>query len=179
MKERCRQCDCNWTNCPEEPFPDLKVLESVVLVDRASEHEILLVHGHQGDWLNDRLWPVARFLVRYVWKPLEMLGVSDPTSAARNYKRRKKAEKRMDDFSRKNQVLVIAGHTHRPMLPRPEESFYLNDGSCVHPSCITAMEIENGALTLVKWSVSVRPNRNLAVIREILEGPFSWNDYFN
>ena len=179
MKERCRQCDCDWTNCPKEPFPGLCVREGIVLTDRNSGHEIFLIHGHQGDLLNDTLWPVARFLVRYLWKPLEMLGVSDPTSAARNYTRRKKAEKRLEVFSRCKQILVMAGHTHRPTLPEPGESFYLNDGSCVHPSCITAMEIENGALTLVKWSVAVRPNQNLAVVREVLEGPYAWEKYWS
>lgn len=178
MKKRCRQCGCGWTDCPEEPFPDLPVQEGVVLTDCAAGREIFLVHGHQGDLLNDRLWYAARFLVRYLWRPLEMLGMSDPTSAARNYKRRRRAEKRLADFSRKKQILVMAGHTHRPALPKPGEGWYLNDGSCVHPDCITAMEIEHGALTLVKWSITVLSNRNLAVVREVLEGPYAWEAYW-
>ena len=44
---------------------------------------ILLVHGHQGSFLNDTAWPLARFLVRYVWKPLEMVGFQQPTGAGR------------------------------------------------------------------------------------------------
>ena len=156
----------------------MRAREGVVLVDCASGHEIMLVHGHQGDWLNDTLWPLARFLVRYVWHPLEVLGVNNPTSASSNYKKRKKAEVRLDAFSEKKQILLIAGHTHRPVLPKPGEGFYLNDGCCVRPQGITAIEIERGAVTLVKWSVVTRPNRNLAVEREVLEGPYPWEQYW-
>ena len=60
----------------------------------------------------------------------------------------------------------------------PGEGFYLNDGCCVRPQGITAIEIERGAVTLVKWSVVTRPNRNLAVEREVLEGPYPWEQYW-
>ena len=73
---------------------------------------------------------------------------------------------------------MLAGHTHRPLLPKPGEGFYLNDGSCVHPRCITAIELENGKLTLVKWSVMVCHGRSLSVEREVLEGPFFWEEYW-
>lgn len=63
-------------------------------------------------------------------------------------------------------------------LPRPGKSLYLNDGSCVHPRCITAMEIEGGRVTLVKWSVMVRYGRQLSVEREVLEGPMELEAYF-
>lgn len=166
-KQKREQCTC-WS-----------VVESLVLKECNTGHEIMLLHGHQGDWLNDRLWPLARFLVRYVWKPLELLGVPDPTSAARNNKLRKKTERRLEKFAGEKQILVIAGHTHRPMLSVPGESFYLNSGSCVHPRCITAIELEKGNVTLVKWSVVVRCDRVLSIERRILEGPIPWESYWN
>lgn len=166
-KQKREQCTC-W-----------RVVESLVLKECNTGHEIMLLHGHQGDWLNDRLWPLARFLVRYVWKPLELLGVPDPTSAARNNKLRRKTERRLEKFAGKKQILVIAGHTHRPMLSVPGESFYLNSGSCVHPRCITAIELEKGNVTLVKWSVVVRCDRVLSIERKILEGPIPWERYWN
>uniref|UniRef100_UPI004056BF82 metallophosphoesterase n=1 Tax=Acetatifactor sp. TaxID=1872090 RepID=UPI004056BF82 len=159
-------------------FPELYAREGIVLTDCESGHEIFLVHGHQDDFLNDTLWPLAAFLVRFIWKPLEMLGVADPTSAARNYKKQKKAEQRLENFSEKNNILLIAGHTHRPILPMPGESLYLNDGSCVHPGGITAMEIERGAITLVKWCTTVRRDNLLTVSREVLEGPIPWKAYW-
>jgi len=73
--------------------------------------------------------------------------------------------------------ILIAGHTHRPVfsnLSQTERRFrdcgvglhgakikdpepvYYNTGSCVHPRCITGLEIEydsgNPTFTLVKWS---------------------------
>lgn len=171
MHKRYGQYYCDSQNCHMDLLSGMKAREGIVLKDCMTGHEILLVHGHQGDLMNDYLWPVTRFLVRYFWRPLELLGVYDPTSAARNYKKRKKTEERLDRWAEENQVMVIAGHTHRPVLPKPGESLYLNDGSCVHPRCITAIEIENGAITLVKWLVLVRHGRVLSVEREILEGP--------
>lgn len=165
--------------CGEQQlFPGLSVEEGIVLVDRITRYQIFLVHGHQGDLLNDTFWPLAGLLVRFVWRPLEMLGIADPTSAARNYKKRKKTEERLDAFSREKDILLIAGHTHRPMLPQPGESLYLNDGSCVHPGNITAMELENGAITLVKWYITVRRDNILFVNREVMEGPIPWDAYW-
>lgn len=178
LKQHCTQYYCDSKDQFCQLCPGLTANEGILLEEEASGHQILLIHGHQGDLLNDRLWPLARFLVRYLWRPLELLGLADPTSAARNYKKRKKTERRMDRWAEKNQVMVIAGHTHRPVLPKPGGSLYLNDGSCVHPRCITAMEIENGAITLVKWSVMVRHGRQLTVEREILEGPVPISSYW-
>ncbi len=160
-----------------EIFPGLQVQEGILLTDEMTGREIFLLHGHQGDFLNDTLAPLAGILVRFVWRPLELLGFSDPTSAARNYKKREKTEKRLDAFSRKKRMLLIAGHTHRPALPKPGEGYYLNDGSCVHPQGITALELENGAVTLVKWCTTVGRNGILAVSREVLAGPFLWERY--
>lgn len=178
MESHCGQYFCDHTDCYHDLFPGLRAREALLLKDCGQQHEILLLHGHQVDFLNDTLWPLARFLVRYVWRPLELLGVADPTSAARNYKKRKKTERRLAAYAEKRKLLLIAGHTHRPVLPAPGESFYLNDGSCVHPRCITAMELENGAVTLVKWSVMPRYGRSLSVEREVLEGPVPWKLYW-
>ena len=38
--------------------------------------------------------------------------------------------------------LLIVGHTHRPHLPDVGKPPYFNTGSCVHPRCITGVEIE-------------------------------------
>ena len=61
--------------------------------------------------------------------------------------------------------ILITGHTHRPVMPE-EPSFYYNTGSCVHPRCITCIEIERGVMMLVKWSMSARSDSILYVARE-------------
>ena len=67
--------------------------------------------------------------------------------------------------------MLITGHTHRPIFPSPGECPYFNDGSCVHPRCITGLEIENNGICLVKWAVATRADRTLYIEREVLEGP--------
>lgn len=140
------------------------------LVLKADGTELYLTHGHQADVLNSTLWKLSRFLVRYLWKPLEQIGVLDPTSAAKNYRHRKRSEKRLSAWAVKRNCCLITGHTHRPMLGSAE-SRYFNTGSCVHPRCITCLEIENGAVSLVKWNVETRQDRSLYVARAVLAGP--------
>jgi len=48
------------------------------------------------------------------------------------------------------------------------DSPYFNTGSCVSPAGITAIEIENDRITLVKWNISSRPDLVLQASREVL-----------
>lgn len=153
-------CKClNREGVRYEPlFKDFCVHEGIILKYNNSEKKIFLLHGHQGDYLNDSLWKLSRFLVRYLWKPLENFGVKDPTRAAKNYKEKNSVDKRLSKWAERENVMVIAGHTHRSIFPKPKEVPlekwpYFNDGSCVHPRCITAIEIVNGEISLVKWSI--------------------------
>ncbi len=159
-------------------FPNLKIREGLILKYKGSDNLIFLTHGHQVDFLNYNLWKLSRFLVRYLWRPLELTGVRDPTSAAENHIRKDKLEKKLMEWTKKQKHILIAGHTHRPVFPQVNEPFYFNDGCCVHPRCITAIEIENGAITLVKWTVATRKDRSLYVDRVVLEGPVKLQDYF-
>lgn len=133
---------------------------------------LFLTHGHQTDIFNSSFWPLSRFLVRYLWKPLEHFGFLDPTSAAKNHSRMQKTERRLQNFAEKNDLLIITGHTHRPYLSK-EVSFYANSGSCVHPYSITCLEIEQLHISLVKWYLSSDPSNHLFVKKELLAGPYS------
>jgi len=154
---------------------DMPVYESVVLCDAG--RDILLIHGHQADPLNSRFWRLARFLVRYLWRPLEVIGVNDPTSAAKNDGRKEKTERILTRWVRDKDFLLVAGHTHRPMLPPPGGSRYINDGSAVHPRCITAVEITSDKIALVKWSVKTQQDGVLYVGRDVLAGPYQIPNY--
>ena len=44
--------------------------------------------------------------------------------------------------------------------------------------CITAIEIEGEQITLVKWEVKTRPNNDMYVGREVMEGPYYIKEYF-
>mgnify|MGYP004468778485 CR=1 FL=1 len=112
-------------------------------------------------------WKLNRFLVRYLWRPLEHFGVLDPTSAAKNYSHKDLIEKRLTAFALSTGIPLITGHTHKPRL-NPSDLSYMNTGSCVHPRCITCMELIGNQLTLVKWTYDTRRDRTLFVSREIL-----------
>ena len=174
-------CKClNREGVRYEPlFKDFCVHEGIILKYNNSEKKIFLLHGHQGDLLNDSLWKLSRFLVRYLWKPLENFGVKDPTRGAKSYKEKNKVDKRLSEWAVRENVIVIAGHTHRPMFPDVGEVPYFNDGSCVHPRCITAIEILDGYILLVKWSIKTDKDGMLYIGRDILEGPTDINEYFN
>lgn len=133
-----------------------------------------LLPGHQADLFNSTLWRLSRFLVRYLWKPLEHYGVLDPTSAAKNYTRKQKTEKRLHHWAEQENHILIAGHTHRPALSE-SDTYYYNCGCCVHPRCITCMEIEGLRITLVKWTLNTKADLSLYVAREVLSGPFALN----
>ena len=137
--------------------------------------ELYLTHGHQADFFNSTLWRLSCFLVRYLWKPLEQFGVLDPTSAAKNYKVKNKTEQRLQEWTKLHKKILITGHTHRPVLGS-KDSLYFNTGSCVHPRCITCIELVRRELSLVKWTLSTKPDRTLFVAREVLAGPVSLDD---
>ena len=152
--------------------------EAIKLETKKGE-AVFLLHGHQADWFNYRCWKLSRFLVRILWKPLQIIGVDDPTSPAKNFKGLIKVERHIANWIRKNNhQMVVTGHTHRPRFPQPNELPHFNDGSCVHPRCITGLEIENNHITLIKWHIITTENGTIQIIKSILEGPQQITSYF-
>ena len=158
-------------------FDGIEVRQSVKLGD-----QILIVHGHQGDLFNDRFAFIARFWVRLFWRWIQnRFGVNDPTSAAQNVLKRKWVEKKIFSWAKKNNMVVIAGHTHRPFFESlskkqrlqgsPKSPYYFNCGSGIHPRCITCLEVEDMTIRLVKWFIfpETGDERRLRVKREVIE----------
>jgi UDP-2,3-diacylglucosamine pyrophosphatase LpxH len=160
-------------------FPNIEVYEGLTLKHKVTGDKVFLLHGHQVDLLNGPLWRLSRFLVRYVWRPLEIIGVNDPTSAAKNRKRKNEVEKKLVQWAEKEKQMLIAGHTHKPAFPEPGAPPYFNDGSCVHRQFITALEIEKGAISLVRWINKTKADGTIYVGRDVLAGPQKLNGYFN
>lgn len=147
--------------------------ESIVL-EFPGSCNLCLLHGYQGDLLNDRFWKFSRFLVRYLWKPLELVGVNDPTSAAKNYTKLRRTEERFLRYSQKTGRIVVCGHTHKPALHKVNnakgfDGTYFNCGSCIHPDALTAIELENGRAALVKWTICSRSDMTLYVCKETIK----------
>jgi predicted phosphodiesterase len=176
---KCNSFFCDSTDSVIPLFPNIKINEGLILDYKLAPCEIFLTHGHQADIFNDTFWRLSRFFVRYLWKPLELIGVRDPTSAAKNVDRKGKVENRLAEWSLMNNQMIITGHTHRPRFPQPGEVLCFNDGSCVHPRCITGIELMNGSLSLIKWAIMTNPDRSLYVGREVLEGPVKISAYMD
>lgn len=176
-----QKCFAEFPCCPgvnphieHEPLlPNIKFYSGIILENSAiPSKSAYLTHGHQADVWNSAFWRLSRFLVRYLWKPLEGYGFLDPTSAAKNYHHKQKVEKLLHHWAQQEGHILITGHTHRPTLSE-SDPYYFNSGSCVHPQCITCLEIENLQITLVKWALETRPDMSLYVGREILSGPLA------
>lgn len=158
---------CDKYLCENPLCPDSCFYPGIILRDSFGRRDIYLTHGHQASIMNSTFWKVNRFLVRYLWRNLELLGVPDPTSAAKNNTKKEKTEKLLTEWAEKNGKVLITGHTHRPMVGSPE-SPYFNTGSCIHPTGITGIEIENRCITLIKWSLGTKCDQTVYVKREVL-----------
>jgi predicted phosphodiesterase len=186
-------------------FPGICLYEAALLNNR-----ILMWHGHQADpsCLGFRA-TVAKFFVGGIWTGMQRLGMKDPTRAASNPGRANKVDRRLHEWASQKYEgiqVIIAGHTHRPVFSNlsltekwllhlgigtpgierksPDPSYY-NTGSCVHPRCITGIEITAGEdqqadIKLIKWAYSaqsgpespsshIRDDFNLVVNRSVLE----------
>lgn len=174
--------NCTVYYCPESRnytplLPGIKFYEGLILDVIPGIHDVYLAHGHQADFFNTKLWHLSRFLVRYLWRPLEYIGILDPTSAAKNNIRKRKIEQNLSTWAKNEGHILITGHTHRPMLADVSETPFFNTGSCVHPRCITGIEIEKHCFTLVKWTYCTRKDFTVAICREVLAGPICINEY--
>lgn len=183
MEKRCRHLlldsihdDISGTQFPL--FPGLKVHESLLLRYTPTGNGILLLHGHQVDFFNSTLWRLARFLVRYVWQRLNLVGFGDPTSAAKNNRVKLKIERRLTRWAAENTTPVISGHTHRPVFPMPGQGRYFNDGCCIHPWSVSAIEIVAGTISLVKWGLRTGDDGVVRIGKDTVAGPRRLTEYW-
>lgn len=156
-KKKCSDYHCISDLCKKPLFPGIQFYSGVILRDECTGEELYLTHGHQASLMNSTLWRLNCFLVRYIWKPLEQIGILDPTSAAKNYTTKQRSETRLNNWAKEHDRTLITGHTHRPMAGG-EDAHYLNTGSCVHPQCVTCIELCGKKLYLVKWYMGTKEN---------------------
>jgi UDP-2,3-diacylglucosamine pyrophosphatase LpxH len=160
-------------------FQNIKIHEGLILEYKNTPHRIFAVHGHQGDILNDFLWPFSCLLIRRLWMFIKILQSRNRSNQIRNEERLQIIDSNMRQWSKSNNLMVIAGHTHNPYFPQPGQTPYFNDGCCVKTGYITCIEIQNGEISLVKWSRSVRSEGIQSFDREVLAGPEKISAYFD
>ena len=89
---------------------------------------------------------------------------------------RNAVEQQLSAWALANRRVLICGHTHRSQYPEPGSPPYFNTGSCVHPRCITGIEIRGREIELVKWWIKPVSGA-LQVERDSLVGPRSLDEY--
>jgi UDP-2,3-diacylglucosamine pyrophosphatase LpxH len=108
----------------ERFFPRLQVREGLRLQVEGGEGEladVFLVHGHQGTAESDKFRWISKPVVRYIWRPFQRLTGTRLNTPAKSFKLRAKHSKAMHAWAAtKGGVVLIAGHTHKPVfLPEP------------------------------------------------------------
>jgi hypothetical protein len=144
---------------------------------------IFAYHVHLVPNIHDRFWRFGRFAVRYGWSRLQAFGIKDPTRPSQDRNKQHEVETLIKQWIRANDdQVVICGHTHRPEFPYAGEEPYFNTGSCVHPRCITCIELDRGMISLVKWWVTVdqvvSEKGPVYVMREVIRGPKAIKDFY-
>jgi UDP-2,3-diacylglucosamine pyrophosphatase LpxH len=116
---------------------------------------------------------MSRFIVRYIWKRLQLMDFAGITSQVGHSWKQGKIERTIIEWVQARWQIVICGHTHRPMFAAWGAPPYFNTGSCVYPGYITGLEIQNGEIMQVKWSARPEVGRGGLpyVERELLASP--------
>jgi len=154
-----------------EMFKGIQPQEAVLLKNKESGQEILVVHGHQGDFINDQFWRLSMLLLRYFWRFMHIVGFENPASPARSLYKRHKVERMYNKWIEKQKIMLICGHTHRPKFPKADDLPYFNTGCCIRTRGISGLEIMNGEILMVDWRIACDDDGTLRMLRTVVRGP--------
>lgn len=166
-----------YTQDMNELFKGIIPYEALVLKNKNTEQEILVVHGHQGDFMNDQFGILSMFLLRYFWRFMHVVGFQNPASPAKNLYKRHKIEKAYKKWIRKHKRMLICGHTHRQKFPKHKELPYFNTGCCIHTRSISGIEILDGKIMMVDWRIRANQEGILQIYRTVMRGPVPIEKY--
>lgn len=152
-------------------FPGIVPHESVILRSEETGQNILVVHGHQGDLMNDRFWRVSMFFSRYFWRFMHVVGFQNPSSPAVNLYKRHRVEKKYNKWIEKHKTMLICGHTHRPKFPKHDELPYFNTGCCINTRGMPGIEIIDNKILMVDWRVYADDDGVMRIKRTVVRGP--------
>jgi UDP-2,3-diacylglucosamine pyrophosphatase LpxH len=147
--------------------------EGLVLQHAKTGQRVFVVHGHQADLSSDGLHILSRLVVRYIWKRLQLLGLARAKVPTEQTRSQRTIEQRIVEWVQARRQIVVCGHTHRPACPTHDDPPYFNTGSCLHPGTITGLEVLEGAIALVRWSIGAGagPGSAPTLRRELLTIP--------
>ncbi len=150
----------------------LPVTEGIVLKTIVQNNwlNIFCTHGHQGDKLSDNN-ALSTWLIAHVWTPIQRYLQINVNTPSKDDTLLNKHNKIMYEWSsNKKNLLLITGHTHKPVFASGKYSnhpsnkikedniqhhlkpSYYNSGCCCfNDGDITGIEISEGYIRLVKW----------------------------
>jgi hypothetical protein len=102
-------------------------LRFVVTHEGVKLGELYFAHGHQGTSFSDRYARFSKPFVRYVFNPLQRLLNYHLTTPATNYDLRYQHERAMFEWSRGQDLILVTGHTHRPVFTSETHGQYLRE----------------------------------------------------
>ena len=158
-------------------FRGIKPQEALLLKHKTTGQQILIIHGHQGDFWNDQAWFFSMLTLRYFWKFMHLVGFRNPASPAKNQQKRHKIEKNYSSWIKKHKIMLICGHTHRMKFSKPNKYPYFNIGCAIHTKGITGIEIKHGEIMLVQWRIQADKQGVLHTVRNIIGGPVPIEKY--
>jgi hypothetical protein len=106
------------------------VLEAVrfVITDNGSRlGELFFTHGHQGTGFSDRYARLSKPFVRYFFNPFQRLLNYRLTTPATSYDLRYQHERAMFEWSKEQDLILVTGHTHRPVFTSETHGQYLRE----------------------------------------------------
>lgn len=155
----------------KEFYGDLDIYEALLL-KLPKDKEYLVFHGHQVDFLSYELAWFSKFVVRYIWGFMNgAMSFREVLTPAKSDNLREKVDNRVYKWCEENNKAVIIGHTHNTIFPKNEEIQYFNIGAAVLPYSVTCIEIKNGTIVLVKWTIKSIKDGILAVRKEFVSAP--------
>lgn len=78
---------------------------------------IFMLHGHQGSVWSDRWAPFSKFMVRYVWRLVQIILNKPLTLPSTDTNMRSKHDEKFYEWSKnKSGTILITGHTHEPVF---------------------------------------------------------------
>jgi predicted phosphodiesterase len=150
----------------------LVVTEGIVLKTIINNNPLTIfcTHGHQGDKLSDNN-AFSTWLVAHIWAPIQRYLQINVNTPSKDDTLLNKHNKLMYEWSsNKKNLLLITGHTHKPVFASGKYSnhpsnkigedetrqnikpTYFNSGCCCfNDGDITGIEIAEGFIRLVKW----------------------------
>ncbi len=156
----------------------LPVWEGVLLKTVLNEKplSIFLTHGHQGDKMSDNN-AFSTWMVAHIWRPLQRYLQINVNTPAKDFTLRDKHNIMMHEWSSSREnLLLITGHTHKPVFAsglysdHPNNTVndnkiaaaaekhnklkpsYFNSGCCCYnDGDVTGIEIADGKISLIKW----------------------------